>query len=85
MKKFYFLKGCNTMLKGKINLSLLIGPAVPIPVPKPIIDALTTVRVTSAAGEASGFQLTFSFSNKSPLNMLLLFLLALCCISLILI
>ncbi len=62
------------MLKGNIQLSLLIGPAVPVPVPKPIIDALTSVRVTSAAGEASGFQLSFSFSNKSPLNTLLLLL-----------
>jgi hypothetical protein len=62
------------MLKGKVNLKLMIGPAVPIPVPKPIIDALTSVRVTSAAGEASGFELTFSFSNKSPLNTLLLLL-----------
>ena len=52
----------------------MIGPAVPVPVPKPIIDALTSVKVTSAAGEASGFELTFSFSNKSPLNTLLLLL-----------
>ena len=59
------------MLKGKIDLSLLIGPAVPIPVPKPIIEALTSVTVTSAAGDASGFQLTFAFSNTSPLNTLL--------------
>jgi len=56
------------MLKGKIELSLLIGPAVPIPVPKEIINALTSVRVTNSSGEASGFQLTFSFSNKSPLT-----------------
>jgi len=62
------------MQKGNIKLSLMIGPAIPIPVPKAIIDALTSVRVTSAAGEASGFQLTFSFSNKSPLNTLLLLL-----------
>lgn len=62
------------MLKGKISLSLLVGPVVPIPVPKDIIDALTTVRVTNASGEASGFQLTFSFSNKSPLNTILLLL-----------
>jgi hypothetical protein len=62
------------MLKGKISLSLLVGPVVPIPVPKDIIDALTSVRVTNASGEASGFQLTFSFSNKSPLNTILLLL-----------
>lgn len=62
------------MLKGKISLSLLIGPVVPVPVPKSIVDALSSLEVTTAAGEASGFQLTFSFSNKSPLNNLLLLL-----------
>lgn len=62
------------MLKGKINLTLLIGPAVPIPVPKAIIDALSSIKVTSSAGTASGFELVFSFSNKSPLNTLLLLL-----------
>jgi hypothetical protein len=62
------------MLTGKINLSLLIGPAVPIPVPKPVVDALTSVKVTSASGSASGFELVFSFSNSSPLNTLLLLL-----------
>ena len=62
------------MLKGKITLSLLIGPVIPIPVPKPIIDALTSVEITTATGEASGFQMSFLFSSKSPLNTLLLLL-----------
>ena len=62
------------MLKGKITLSLLIGPVVPVPVPKPVIDALTQVQVRTTAGEASGFQLTFAFSSKSHLNTLLLLL-----------
>ncbi|MEO8108826.1 MAG: hypothetical protein ABI594_02285 [Ginsengibacter sp.] len=62
------------MLKGKINLSLLIGPVVPVPVSKSIIDALSSLEVTTTAGEASGFQLTFTFSSKSPLNTLLLLL-----------
>ncbi len=60
------------MLKGKISLSLFIGVGVPIPVPKPVIDALSSIEVTSAAGEASGFSLVFNFSSKSPLNTLLL-------------
>ena len=47
---------------------------VPVPVPKPIIDALTNVQVTTQVGEPSGFQLTFAFSSKSPLNTLLLLL-----------
>ncbi len=62
------------MLKGKVELSLLMGPVVPVPVPKSIIDALTSVQVKTSAGEASGFQITFTFSSKSPLNTLLLLL-----------
>jgi hypothetical protein len=62
------------MLKGKISLTLMIGPVVPVPVSKAVINALKSVEVTSAAGEPSGFQLTFAFSGKSPLNTLLLLL-----------
>lgn len=62
------------MLRGNIQLSLLIGPMVPVPVPKPITDALTNVTVTSAVGTESTFELTFAFSSKSPLNTLLLLL-----------
>ena len=32
------------MLKG-VDLTLMIGPAVPIPVPRSVLDALTSVRV----------------------------------------
>jgi hypothetical protein len=62
------------MLKGKINLTLMIGPAVPVPVSKPIIDALTNVEVRTGSGMPSGFTMTFTFSSKSPLNTLLLLL-----------
>ena len=55
------------MFKG-IHLTLLVGPVVPIPVPKVVLDALESVSVTSAAGSSSGFQLNFTFSGKSPLN-----------------
>jgi hypothetical protein len=61
-------------LRGKIDLTLLIGPGVPVPVPKPVLDALTSVQVTTAAGTPSGFELRFSFDNKSPLNLLLVLL-----------
>jgi hypothetical protein len=59
------------MLRG-FYLTLLIGPTVPVPAPQPIIDALTGVQVTTSAGQASGFQLTFALSKKSPLNTLML-------------
>lgn len=62
------------MLKGNIRLTLMIGPIVPVPVSKGIIEALTSVQIRSAAGEPSGFQMTFAFSSKSPLNTLLLLL-----------
>lgn len=59
------------MLKG-IYLTLMVGPVVPIPVPKPVLDALTEVQVTTAAGTPSGFSLSFTLSNRSPLHTLFL-------------
>ena len=59
------------MLKG-INLTLMIGPAVPVPVSEDVINALTSVEVTTTSGQASGFSLGFTLSNKSPLHTILL-------------
>src|SRR6267378_815634 len=59
------------MLKG-IHLTLMVGPAVPVPVPKVVLDALTSVTVTSSAGSPSGFQLSFTLNNRSPLHTLFL-------------
>ena len=59
------------MNKG-IHLTLMIGPAVPVPVPQSVLDALTSLTVTTTAGQASGFQLTFTLSNQSPLQTLFL-------------
>lgn len=59
------------MNKG-IHLTLMIGPAVPVPVPQSVLDALTSLIVTTTAGQASGFQLTFTLSNRSPLQTLFL-------------
>ncbi|MGA7180805.1 MAG: hypothetical protein WBX11_14645 [Thiobacillaceae bacterium] len=53
------------MLNG-VHLTLLIGPAVPLPAPQSVVDALTSVQVTSGKDQ-SGFQLTFSVSKKSTL------------------
>jgi hypothetical protein len=53
------------MLKG-IHLTLLIGPAVPVPAPQVVVDALIGVQVNSEK-ERSGFQLTFAVSKNSPL------------------
>lgn len=55
------------MLKG-IHLTLMIGPVVPTPMPPAVLDALTSVQISTSAGERSGFQLTFTLSNQSPLH-----------------
>jgi len=59
------------MLKG-VKLSLMIGPAVPVPVPAEIIEALTSVKVTTASDGPSVFQLQFTVDNRSPLQTLFL-------------
>ena len=53
------------MLKG-VYLTLLIGPAVPVPAPQAVTDAVTSVQVTSGI-DKSGFQITFGVSKTSPL------------------
>lgn len=60
------------MLTKGIQLTILIGPIVPIPVPQVVMDALDSIQVTSAAGEASGFQMSFQFNSKSELNTIFL-------------
>jgi hypothetical protein len=50
----------------------MMGPVIPIPAPRLVIDALDSAEVTSAAGERSGFQLSFQFNSKSELNTVLL-------------
>jgi hypothetical protein len=55
-----------------IHLTLLIGPTVPVPVPKVVMNALQSVEVTTSAGTRSGFQLGFTVSNQSPLHTMLL-------------
>jgi hypothetical protein len=60
------------MIQGSIHLTLLMGPVVPVPAPRVVIDALKSVTVTTAAGAASGFQMQFSFNNTSELNTIFL-------------
>lgn len=61
------------MIQG-MYLTLLAGPAVPVPVPYEVLDALTSVEVhTSAEPRAqSGFSLTFTLNNRSPVTTLFL-------------
>ena len=55
-----------------LYLTLLAGPVEALPVPKPVIDALTSVEITESATGRSGFQLTFSLGNSSILQTLFL-------------
>jgi hypothetical protein len=55
-----------------LYLTLLMGPMVPVPVPKVLIDALTSVEVTVASGQQSGFQIVFTLADRSPLQTLFL-------------
>jgi hypothetical protein len=59
------------MLKG-IHLTLMMGPLVPVPVPQVVLDALTSVTVTTNDVGKSGFELSFTLSNRSPLHTLFL-------------
>jgi hypothetical protein len=51
-----------------IQLTLMMGPIIPLPAPRVVLDALDSVEVHTSAGAASGFQLTFQFNSKSELN-----------------
>jgi hypothetical protein len=51
-----------------LYLTLLIGPLEPLPAPKPLVDALVDVEVTESATGRSGFQLTFTLSDKGILE-----------------
>ena len=60
------------MLSGNINLSLMIGPLVPIPAPRAAIEALQEITVTTSDEGRSGFQLSFAIDTQSPLHTLFL-------------
>jgi hypothetical protein len=56
-----------------VRLQLLLGPGVPVPAPRAVIDAVQEVKVHSASGDTqSGFDLTFRLSTRSPLHTLFL-------------
>jgi hypothetical protein len=60
------------LLRG-IHLTLLVGPAVAVPAPRVVVEALVGVQVTAASGEQeSGFQLDFELNRRSPLHTLFL-------------
>jgi len=58
---------------GPIHLTLMIGPGVPVPVPRDVLEALTSIQVNAASGDSqSGFELNFAIPKRSPLQTLFL-------------
>ena len=59
------------MLKS-VQMSLMIGPIIPVPVPRAVLDALSEVEVIVEDVGQSGFALTFLIDKQSPLQLLFL-------------
>src|SRR4051794_32074033 len=55
-----------------VRLTLLIGPTVPVPAPKIVMDALRSIEIAVPAAGPSGFQLVLTLADRSPLNTLFL-------------
>jgi len=59
-------------VSSAIEMTLWIGPVVPVRVSKTVIDALESVKVTTKATGRSGFELNFMIDVDSPLQTLFL-------------
>lgn len=60
------------MTPGSVLLSILVGPVVPVPLPRVALEALQEAEVTVAADGESGFSLKFALASGSPLHTLFL-------------
>ena len=59
------------MLKS-VQLGLMIGPFIPLTVPRAVMDALEPSGSDGPGCRQSGFKLTFSIDKQSPLQILFL-------------
>lgn len=59
-------------MNGPARLSLFIGPAIPLPAPRDVIEAVRSIRVTTTTNGASAFQIEFELDRRSPLHTLFL-------------
>jgi hypothetical protein len=59
------------MLNG-IHLTLMIGPAVPMPVSQDVLNAMTSIEVTNNSEGPSVFQLHFTLNKQSVLETIFL-------------
>lgn len=55
-------------MASPLYLTMLAGPVEAVPVPKPLIDAFTSAEISESSTGPSGFQLTFTLANGSPLQ-----------------
>lgn len=63
----------SSLSPAAVRLQLYVGPAVPVPAPRAVIDAVQEITVESGSGQTqSGFELTFSIDKMSPLQTLFL-------------
>ena len=60
------------MLLKSVQLTLMIGPVIPVAVSSTVLEALSEVEVKVEDVGQSGFQLIFSIDKQSPLNILFL-------------
>jgi hypothetical protein len=61
-------------MASRLTLSIMVGPVVPVPLPRAVVDDLTSVEVTQSAerGQPGGFRLSFTLSKHSPLHTIFL-------------
>lgn len=59
------------MLKS-VQMTLMMGPIIPVTVPRVVLDSLASVEVKVEDVGQSGFQLIFSVDKQSPLQILFL-------------
>jgi hypothetical protein len=52
-----------------VNLTLLIGPTLPLPAPPSLTESLRQVEVTTSDSDRSGFQVTFAAGRSGPADM----------------
>ena len=57
-------------LFDSIHLTLLIGPSLPLPAPPTLMEALQSVEITQRDEGSSGFQIAFSLSRGTLLDVL---------------
>jgi len=60
------------VLLKSVQLTLMIGPIVPVTVPSTVLESLSEVEVKIEDVGTSGFQLIFSIDKRSPLQILFL-------------